>query len=65
MVDAMSRAARRGAAIGIAGALALLPFGVVPTNAGASDGATLQPAQAGQLAQAGPGAARWRESRIW
>ena len=49
MVDAMSRAARKAAAIGIAGALALMPLGVGSANAGASDGAMLQ------LAQAGPG----------
>ena len=49
MVDAMSRAARKAAAIGIAGALALMPLGVGSANAGASDGAALQ------LAQAGPG----------
>jgi protein CpxP len=49
MVDAMSRATRKAAAIGIAGALALMPLGVGWANAGASDGATLQ------LAQAGPG----------
>jgi hypothetical protein len=52
MIDAMSRAARKAAAIGIAGALALMPLGVGSANAGASDGAALQ------LAQAGPGGGR-------
>ncbi len=47
MVDAMRRAARHGALIGVAGALAMLPPGVV--SAQASGGAVLQ------LAQAGPG----------
>jgi len=52
MIDAMSRAARKAAAIGIAGALALMPLGIGSANAGASDSATLQ------LAQAGPGGGR-------
>ena len=47
MVDAMRRAARHGALIGVAGALAMLPPGVV--SAQASGGAVLQ------LPQAGPG----------
>ena len=47
MVDAMRWAARHGALIGVAGALAMLPPGVV--SAQASGGAVLQ------LAQAGPG----------
>lgn len=50
MVDAMSRTARHAAVIGIAGALALLPVGVVSAQAG--DSAALQ------LAQAGPGGGR-------
>src|SRR5438105_7150614 len=48
MVDAMRWAARHGALIGVAGALLMLPPGVV--SAQASGGAVLQ------LAQAGPGA---------
>ena len=47
MVDAMRQAARHGALIGVAGALLMLPPGVV--SAQASGGAVLQ------LAQAGPG----------
>ena len=47
MVDAMRRAARHAALIGVAGALLTLPLGVV--SAQASGGAVLQ------LAQAGPG----------
>ena len=35
MVDAMSRAVRKAAAIGIAGALALMPLGIGSANAGA------------------------------
>jgi periplasmic protein CpxP/Spy len=49
MFDAISRAARNAAVIGMVGALAMLPLGVVPAQAGAGDGASLQ------LAQAGPG----------
>jgi protein CpxP len=48
MVDAMSRAVRKAAAIGIAGALALMPLGIGSANAGAML----------QLAQAGPGGGR-------
>jgi hypothetical protein len=49
MFEAMSRAAREAAVIGMVGALAMLSLGVVPVKAGAGDGASLQ------LAQAGPG----------
>jgi periplasmic protein CpxP/Spy len=47
MVDAMRRAARHAALIGVAGALSALPLGIVSAQAGG--GAVLQ------LAQAGPG----------
>jgi uncharacterized phage infection (PIP) family protein YhgE len=47
MFDAMSRAARNAAVIGMVGALAMLPLGVVPAKAEAGDGASLQVAQAG------------------
>ena len=49
MVDAMSRAARHAATIGVAATLALLPLGIVAAKAGTGDASTLQ------LAQAGPG----------
>jgi hypothetical protein len=49
MFDAMERAARRAATIGVAATLILLPLGISAATAAAGDGATLQ------LAQAGPG----------
>jgi protein CpxP len=52
MVDAMRRAARHAALIGVAGALSALPLGIVSAQAGG--GAVLQLAQAGGRGKAAP-----------